>query len=213
MTAASIPDVIDHLAGISPGDALDAVRAQRLQARLQAQQSYLALFHPTDPALAAVTRFTIAERFAVAAYTAGLHGEGDFVSFYAAALSREGAPVGWLDAVAGEAAQSAARGPYGAYPPGPLSVEDVSGPVHAVGATHRALLGDRLSAALAHAHLLVLHPRDAHAAALQALLDAGWSATDIVTLSQLVAFLSFQIRVVAGLRTLAALPSTPSVTA
>ncbi len=40
-------------------------------------------------------------------------------------------------------------------------------------------------------------------AALQRLLDAGWSTTDIVTLSQLVAFLSFQIRVVAGLHALA----------
>ena len=52
--------------------------------------------------------------------------------------------------------------------------------------------------------MLVFHPRDAAPAALQALLDAGWSTTDIVTLSQIVAFLSFQIRVVAGLRTLAA---------
>ena len=39
---------------------------------------------------------------------------------------------------------------------------------------------------------------------LQALLDAGWSTPEIVTLSQLVAFLTFQIRVAAGLRTLAA---------
>ena len=54
-----------------------------------------------------------------------------------------------------------------------------------------------------HMHLLVFHPRDAAPAALQALLDAGWSTTDIVTLSQIAAFLSFQIRVVAGLRALA----------
>ena len=39
---------------------------------------------------------------------------------------------------------------------------------------------------------------------MQALLDAGWSTTAIVTLSQLVAFLSFQVRAVAGLRTLGA---------
>ncbi|MCY1551814.1 CMD domain protein [compost metagenome] len=57
-----------------------------------------------------------------------------------------------------------------------------------------------------HAHLLVFHPRDASPAALQALLDAGWRTTEIVTLSQLVAFLAFQIRVVIGLRALA----TPS---
>jgi uncharacterized protein YciW len=53
------------------------------------------------------------------------------------------------------------------------------------------------------AHLLVFHPRDAAPARLQALLDAGWSTTDIVTLSQIIAFLSFQIRVAAGLRVLA----------
>ena len=39
---------------------------------------------------------------------------------------------------------------------------------------------------------------------MQALLEAGWSSTAIVTLSQLVAFLSFQVRVVAGLQTLGA---------
>ncbi len=38
---------------------------------------------------------------------------------------------------------------------------------------------------------------------LQSLLDAGWSTTNIVTLSQLVSFLSYQIRVVAGLGVLA----------
>jgi uncharacterized protein YciW len=69
------------------------------------------------------------------------------------------------------------------------------------------VLGERLSAALEHAHLLVFRPRDASPAALQALLDAGWSTSGIVTLSQLVAFLSFQIRVVVGLRALAATPS------
>jgi uncharacterized protein YciW len=50
--------------------------------------------------------------------------------------------------------------------------------------------------------LLVFRPRDANAAAMQALLDAGWSSTTIVTVSQLVAFLSFQVRTVAGLRAL-----------
>ena len=52
--------------------------------------------------------------------------------------------------------------------------------------------------------MLVLHPRDATPVHLQALLDAGWTTADVVTLSQLVAFLSYQVRVAAGLRTLAA---------
>ena len=64
----------------------------------------------------------------------------------------------------------------------------------------------RLTAALQHAHLLVFRPRDASAAALQQLLSAGWLTTDIVTLAQLVSFLSFQIRLIVGLRTLVAAP-------
>jgi uncharacterized protein YciW len=57
--------------------------------------------------------------------------------------------------------------------------------------------------------MLVFHPRDADAASLQSLLDAGWSNTGIVTLSQLVAFLAFQIRTAAGLRTLAQTRNVP----
>jgi uncharacterized protein YciW len=39
------------------------------------------------------------------------------------------------------------------------------------------------------------------------MLDAGWSTPDVVVISQLVSFLSFQIRIVAGLRTLASHPA------
>ena len=39
---------------------------------------------------------------------------------------------------------------------------------------------------------------------IPALQQAGWSETDIVILSQLASFLSFQIRLVAGLRVLGA---------
>ncbi|WP_341892404.1 CMD domain protein [Variovorax sp. YR752] len=192
-------DVIDQLVGIAPGSALDRLRAQREQARTQAQQSYVALFAPTEPV---PEHFEIADRFAVAAFVAGLHGQPDVARFYAEALSDQGV----AQAIEAEVARGAAQGPYGRYPEGPLSVEDEAGPVYAVDAAHRTVLGERLSAGLAHAHLLVFHPRDASPAALQALLDAGWRTTEIVTLSQLVAFLAFQIRVVIGLRALA----TPS---
>ena len=209
MTYSPTPDVIDRLAGIQPGDALDAIRAHRPQARLHAQQSYIALFEPTAPAPGEPTQFSLAQRFAVAVFVAGLHGEADLVDFYAQGLSRQAGAQSLRDVVAAEAVEAAVRGPYGRFPAGPLSAEDLPGPRHAVSQGHRAVLGDRLSAALVHAHLLVLHPRDAEASHLQALLDAGWSTTDIVTLSQLVAFLSFQIRVVAGLQALAA-ASAPS---
>ena len=103
-------------------------------------------------------------------------------------------------------AEARTEGPYGRYPTGPLSREDTAGPSYRMGAATRRALGPRLAAAFEHVHMLVFHPRDAEPAALQALLDAGWSTTDIVTLSQIVAFLSFQIRVVIGLRTLAGRP-------
>ena len=76
--------------------------------------------------------------------------------------------------------------------------------IYRVATDRKPVLGARLAAALEHAHLLVFRPRDAAPAAMQALLDAGWSTTAIVTLSQLVAFLSFQVRSVVGLRTLGA---------
>jgi CMD domain protein len=122
--------------------------------------------------------------------------------FYAAALQKLGHPE-LADAINGEIVRGSVEGPYGGYPEGPLSVEDKDGLEYQVSADNRESLGPRLAAALEHAHLLVFHPRDASPAALQKLLDAGWATTDIVTLSQLVAFLSFQIRVVAGLRALA----------
>lgn len=200
----TLPDVIDLLAGIEPGDRLDTIRRHRLQARTHAQESYRALFAPAAPAPGTVTP---AERLAVAAFVAGLHLQPDAAAFYAAALVAQDAGAGLAQAIAAEVSRGAAQGPYGRYPAGPLSREDTSGPVYAVGEAQRAVLGARLSAGLAHAHLLTFHPRDASPEALQVLLEAGWPATDIVILSQLVAFLSFQIRVVVGLRALAAHPA------
>ncbi|MEE1613660.1 CMD domain protein [Microvirga sp. CF3016] len=190
-------DVIDHLAGIRPGSSLDTLRAQRPQARENAQKSYLALFEPEFPG-----NVTALERYAIATFVAGLHRQSHVTGFYAASLQRLGHPR-LTDVISAEVARGSAEGPYGHYPQGPLTVEDKDGLVYQVSADNRESLGSRLAAALEHAHLLVFHPRDANPAALQKLLDAGWSTTDIVTLSQLVAFLSFQIRVVAGLRALA----------
>ncbi|XAH25526.1 CMD domain protein [Xylophilus sp. GW821-FHT01B05] len=204
-SVSAVPDVIDQLVGIAPGTHLDRVRAQREQARAQAQQSYLALFAPTPPVFG---HLEIADRFAVAAFVAGLHGQSDVARFYAEGLTAHGPRAGVAEAVAAEAKRGAAKGPYGRYPAGLLSAEDTAGPVYAVSNAYRAVLGERLSAALVHAHLLVFHPRDASLAALQSLLDAGWSSTEIVTLSQLVAFLAFQIRVVTGLQALAQRPVT-----
>jgi CMD domain protein len=191
-------DVIDTLAGIKPGSALDAIRNRRPDARDQAQASYRALFAPEIPG-----EVTATERFAVAAFVTGLHGGAETAAFYAAGLAASGASAEVRRAIDAAIAAAKGQGPYGSYPAGPLSHENTTGPIHRVAAETRCALGSRLAAAFDHMHLLVFHPRDAAPAALQALLDAGWSTTDIVTLSQIAAFLSFQIRVVAGLRVLA----------
>ncbi len=193
--SASVPDVIDRLAGIAPRSRLDLIRAQRQQARDNAQTSYLSLFHPDSTA-----EMSLSERNAVAMFVAGLHRQADIAAFYAEALGDAALAAAVADAVAA----GSGSGPYGHYPAGPLSAEDVEGPVY----TAPAALGRRLAAALTHAHLLVFHPRDAAPPALQALIDAGWSTTGIVTLSQLIAFISFQVRVIVGLRALAANPGS-----
>lgn len=187
-------DVIDELAGIAPGSALDGLRENRKVARAQSQRAFDALFAPLDEG-----EVESGERWAVAAFVAGLHGEAVAAGFYAGRVE-----AGLRAVVAEEVAAGVGTGPYGAFPRGPLSGEDVAGPVYRVRA--REALGERLAAAFEHAHMLVLHPRDAAAADLQALLDAGWSVEGIVTLSQLVAFVSYQVRVAAGLRVLAGHP-------
>jgi CMD domain protein len=193
-------DVIDTLAGIAPGSHLDAVRrTRRPVAREHAQKSYESLFTPAE-----FDNFGPLERYAIAVFIAGLHGQDAIKAFYAEKLRSSAATDATRAALDSEIAAAKASGPYGAFPKGPLSQEDTKGPVHRVAEAYREALGPRLAAALEHVHMLVFHPRDADARSLQALLDAGWSTTEIVTLSQLVAFLSFQIRVVAGLKVLAA---------
>lgn len=62
----------------------------------------------------------------------------------------------------------------------------------------------RAAAILRHTDLLTLAPRDASPAAIADLHASGLSAPEIVTLAQLVAFINFQSRVLAGLRLLGA---------
>ena len=194
--SAESKDIIDQLAGIEPGSSLDVIRARRLQARENAQKSYLALFEPAD--FGDVAAY---ERYAVAAFVAGVHEEPTVAAFY---LTKVADRPELIAALKAEIERGKTRGPYGAFPSGPLTVEDTTGLIYRVTPDRKPVLGAKLAAALEHAHLLVFRPRDAAPSAMQALLDAGWSTNAIVTLSQLVAFLSFQVRSVVGLRTLGA---------
>ncbi len=192
-------DVIDHLVGITPGSSSDVLRSRRPITKEHAQKSWTALFEPVD-----ASQVSLVERFAIAAFIAALHGDRSTAEFYGSKLAglENGAVI--LATTKALAELQAAKGPYGHYPAGPLSDENTDGPVLDIGAADRAIFGDRLAVALEHAHLLTYHPRDASPAELQKLLSAGWSTTGVVTLSQLASFLAFQIRVVAGLRVLAA---------
>jgi CMD domain protein len=192
-------DIIDTLAGIEPGSSLDAIRGRRLQARDNAQKSYLSLLEPIDAG-----DVSLVERAAVALFVIGLHREPTMAGFYRAKLAATADGARLVEAVDVEIARGETSGPYGAFPAGPLSVENKAGLIYRVSAERKPDLGDRLAAAFEHAHLLVFRPRDAAAADMKALLAAGWSNTGIVTFSQLVAFLSFQVRVVTGLRVLGA---------
>ena len=195
-------DVINQLAGIAAGSALDKARDNRPEAKKHAQASYAALFEPKS-----FGGFPLLERAAIAAFVAGLHGRPETADYYKERLVKAGATPALQVAVASEVVTAHAHGPYGHYPAGPLTLENHEGLRYEVSVSARHVLGGKLSAAFDHVHMLVYHPRDAKPASLQTMLDAGWSTADIVTLSQLVSFLAFQIRVVAGLKALAARPA------
>jgi len=194
MTASA--DIIDLLAGVSPGDALDEVRSHRPQARENAQRSFAALLEPDEAGT-----FPLAERYAIASFVARLHESARAVAFYDDLLADEAPDL--VDPVSAAAREGRSNGPYGVYREPELTAESVPGPAFEPSEQVAAALGDRLTAAFAHTHLLVFRPREAAPDALSELESAGWSTDEIVTLSQLVSFLAFQLRSAWGLQVLA----------
>jgi CMD domain protein len=197
MTIEASADVLDRIVGVTAGSNLDRLRRERPVTRLNIQVSYEALFAVGDQG-----GVSQSERLAPALFVSLLHGEAVGAAHYGDLLKRQPEGTIIFEAITRQAQAARTGGPYGAYPAGPLSQEDVAGPVFAVEGADAQALGRRLAALLAHAHLLVFHPRDASAEALAALRAAGWSTPEIVTMSQIVAFLSFQIRAAHGLRLL-----------
>lgn len=175
-------NVINLLAALGPDHPLARLREHRPDALHNAEHSFEALLEPVNPGT-----FTYGERYAVATYVAGVHGAVNAHTFYAELLLDD-APTTLRDHITAAIAQGTSRGPYSG---GGFVLHDAD------------LLGARLAAALDIAHLMVFHPRDASPAAMAHLREAGWSEDDIVSLTQLVAFLTFQLRVVHGLQVLA----------
>src|SRR3954468_21752341 len=124
-----------------------------------------------------------AERFAIALRVAAIHAAAEAAEHYRQRLVEAGASA---EIVAAAALEDAGSG----------SQPDPEVP-------------HRLQAILRHTDLLSTHPVDATPDDLQALADAGLATVEIVVLSQIVAFVSFQVRVVAALQLIAGRPSEP----
>jgi uncharacterized protein YciW len=143
-------DVIDHAAGLAPGDPLHAARRFRAKVVEATQASHDALL------LQPVEGLSPADRLRVAAHVCTLAGATSLAQHYHGRL--DDAP----------------------------DRDEASSPA--------------LPAMLAFAAALTHDPRRGDRAALQTLKRAGLDDAAIVALAQLVAFLSYQIRVVAGLK-------------
>ena len=199
-------DIINLLAGIAANDPLDGLRDHRAQAKENAQLSFEALLEPADP-----KGVSFRDRYAVAAFTAGLLGSARAEEVYRDLLRDEDESASWAVAELldeATAADSVRRGPYGDFESQALAGENVPGPWFTAAEATAERLGEKLMAELEFAHLLVLHPRDSRPGHLALLLEAGWDEDDIVTLAQLVSFLNFQIRISTGLAALTATSST-----
>lgn len=190
-------DIIDTLAGLAPGGSVEALRHQREQARVHSQASYDALFVTPDQ-----TGVSATERLAVATFVATLHGESPAAAHYRSRLAAV-TSAAVAEQVATLASASALVGPYGRFPAtADLRDEDAPGPILELDQAATEIWGRRLTAAFEHAHLLVFRPRESSPEALTRLLAAGWTTPEVVTLSQLIAYLTFQLRVIHGLRVL-----------
>lgn len=189
-------DIVDQIAGVTPE--LDALRRRRPVTREQLQASFDALFTPVSTA-----HVSQAERELIAAFATRLAGDDDATGVFYADRALTADPQRAAIVIA-EATDAAVTGPFGSYNEAGLQAENTDGERYEPPAEVAEVLGERLAAALVHTHLLVFRPRESGAADIQRLVDAGWSADGIVTLSQLVSFLAFQQRVVTGLRVLSA---------
>jgi uncharacterized protein YciW len=89
-----------------------------------------------------------------------------------------------------------------------LAAEGADSVVTAAVDSGKPVADARLQAVLAFTGKLIERPIEGDRAAVQSLADSGLSTPAIVAMSQLIAFLSYQIRVAAGLKALAAAEAT-----
>ncbi|MDU0479446.1 alkylhydroperoxidase domain protein [Staphylococcus chromogenes] len=170
-------DIIDTLVGHH----LPA-RDARPQAVANAQLAFEALLENELP-----------ERYAIAAFVAGLH-QSSAVEFYVDLLADENPEL--VEPIRAQIAAGLSTGPVGTYREPELAAESDDAFWF-----HAADVPPRLAAALDYAHLLVFHPRDCRPETISG-VAAYYDETEIVLISQLISFLAFQLHLVEGLRVL-----------
>jgi CMD domain protein len=168
-------DVIDLMAGLAPGSALHTLRHQRDKVAVATQGSYDAMFD------AAVEGLSVTERLLVALYACSLSRAVELSDHYRSRLVALEVDPALLEVAESSIAKTKAT------------------------ATATATADPRLRAMLAFTHTLITNPIAGDKPALMALSAAGLTTPAIVALAQLIAFLSYQLRVVAGLKAMQAL--------
>lgn len=157
-------DLVDRVAGLTPGTATHTLRHARDKVAAATQGSYEGLF---DPALEGIS---LVERLLVALYASRLTPSPSLAAHYRAELARHAVDATQLNAV------ESGR------------LDDVT--------------DTRLRAILTFTRTLIENPVAGDKAALQKLPAAGLTTPAVVALAQLIAFLSYQTRLVAGLQAL-----------
>ncbi|MGF6980536.1 hypothetical protein F0160_27520 [Paraburkholderia sp. JPY303] len=179
LSATVADDFVEQLAGLAPDGATAALRAFRGDATRYTQGSHDALFS-TD-----VADLTLRERL--------------FAAWYAALLSNsEQTALAYRErlltlAAAADAQTETTR-----------SLLDAIAAQRAVPVASMATTDQRLAAILLHTEALTLRPAATGKPALAILQAGGLTTRAIVALSQLIAFVTYQVRVVAALRALEA---------
>jgi CMD domain protein len=184
MTTKQIPprDVIEHAAGLAEGDNLQRLRRRRSSVVDHAQATLLALVDPDEAG-----NLSLIERAALAFRVAVVNEERELTAWYRQRLVQVGASAALIDAVRER----------------PL----VTGSPAAGAASRRD--GDplpvRLAVMLDHVDRVAVEPGEVGPEHIATLEAAGLGEPEIVTVSQIAAFVSYQARVTTGLREIAAL--------
>lgn len=176
-------DVIEHAAGLAEGDKLQRLRRRRSTVVDHAQATLLALVDPDDPG-----NLSLIERAALAFRVAVVNEERELTAWYRHRLVQVGAPAALIDAVRERPLATGQQGKAATHPDG------------------HPLLPSRLAVILDHVDRVAVEPGEVGPEHIRTLEAAGLSEPEIVTVSQIAAFVSYQTRVITGLREIAALP-------